>query len=93
MNCKPGDLAVIVKPGTTTRNLGRLVHVLHAINSSDWWIEVVGAPMHGYRSGNEAWAKFGIVEDHRLRPIRDQPGADESLTWAPAPTVRTKETA
>lgn len=92
MNCKPGDLAVIVKPGSSMHNLGRLVHVLHALNSNDWWVEVVGGMAHGYWAGNTVFVKVGIVEDHRLRPIRDQSGDDESLTWKKVPSP-TKEIA
>lgn len=36
------------------------------------------------------------IADKNLRPIRDQPGEDETLTWADvpvAPSIKTRETA
>lgn len=80
MNCKQGDLAVTVNAGTQKQFIGRVVKV---VRSSDWydksWITEpelrcpnTNRPIH--------W------RDAHLRPIRDQPGADESLTWCDVPS-------
>lgn len=90
MNCKPGDLAVIVR-SNIKENIGHLVTVL-----DDFQV------MHGHhcwlvRSARPLMAKVGPVDvgflscaympDKHLRPIRD-PGEgaqDETLSWLPVP--------
>lgn len=100
MNCKPGDLAVVVQSESGI-NLGKVVRVVrrHASETHDldgvrfrramgprWVIEpalrtIEGDPLFTYR-------------DSGLRPIRDQPGADETLTWAGRPAdIKTPEAA
>lgn len=37
MNCKPGDLAVIVRPHASYRNLGKLVTVVSRVGIDDMW--------------------------------------------------------
>lgn len=85
MNCKPGDLAVIVRP-SNPQNIGKIVRVIECKLTS--WID--GST--GYGWSFEGPVMFGItgvkatrINDDILRPIRDQPGQDESLTWAPKP--------
>lgn len=70
MNCKPGDLAVIVRPGTTARNLGKLVSVKHQsqIWGPGWWFIETLSPCHGTNGDRMT---CGAIEDSRLRPIRD----------------------
>jgi hypothetical protein len=88
MNCKPGDLAYIVKGN----NAGRLCNVLRPCayyGHGYWEAEMVGAPgIACYADGTgAALANIASVEDHRLRPIRD-PGddaVDESFRWVPSP--------
>lgn len=113
MNCKPGDLAVIV--GTSTIYQGMLVDVLYsaplqefilpdgrkhmpAKDEKDWLVQFqrpITAPTGkgGIKTG-EVITLYGVVHDDHLRPIRDQPGEDETLSWAslPSPTP-IKETA
>lgn len=89
MNCKPGDFAIFVK--SYANNYGKIVRVtkLHIqrpfIDGTfrDAW-EYEGGPLLGIR-GNPV--KF--VPDEQLRPIRDNPGTDETLTWAPVPHKET----
>jgi hypothetical protein len=84
MNCKPGDLAVIVKPGTTHRNLGKLVVVKNLLWDDMWNVEAL-SPCHKENGRYETW---GFIEDHRLRPLRD-PGddaVDETILWLGSPT-------
>lgn len=77
MNCKPGDLAVIVGAASGSA-LGAIVEVLRmkrpscpACGSVEWWILFRG----------EEWG--GCDKD--LRPIRPGEGDDETLSWAGKP--------
>lgn len=89
MNCKPGDLAVIVNGGYFDRHLiGKIVRVL-AISQKEpnicWSYD-------GPRLSTVWGAVIGLA-DEMLRPIRD-PGddaTDETLTWLPVPS-RGRET-
>ena len=85
MNCKPGDLAIIVS--SKAGNEGRIVRCLEFIG------EVRGL------EGRDRWridqaikseytATF-TANDSQLRPIRDQPGDDETLSWASKPELAT----
>jgi len=91
MNCKPGDVAIVIAPDTTTRNLGKLVHVVGTSPFGDgwWWVECLSRA-HVYREDGGAGfiATCGNIEDHRLRPIRDHgdDARDETLGWLPVPT-------
>jgi hypothetical protein len=92
MNCKPGDLAVIVQsPPEVAHNIGKIVQVTTTTTSWDgvlcWRLKepfpdvVCGVPGTCY----------GIADAH-LRPIRD-PGddaRDQTLSWLPVPTTTKK---
>lgn len=77
MNCKPGDLAVVVRAKQDPAWIGRILTIVE-------WSDLVGGwvtrPMpEGYQA----------VADYCLRPIRD-PGddaVDETLLRQPAPTL------
>ena len=81
-NCKPGDLAVVVK-AKHSRHIGSLVRV-------------IGKSEFPHSSGLFSWLavgkidgveKAGAAPDAWLRPIRD-PGddaKDETLNWLPVP--------
>jgi hypothetical protein len=96
MNCKPGDLAVLVRVNDATKqNLGRIFHVLRAESPSTyiaafgiheemprWLCRAVGGPVTNF-AGREFTEL--AVPDFALRPIRD-PGddaQDETLSWLP----------
>ena len=77
MNCRPGDLAVIAHSfgdPTTEKYLGRVVRCISLLEftGAHWLIdpEVDG---------------FDLCADRCLKPIRDKPGDDETLTWAGKP--------
>lgn len=75
MNCKPGDLAVIVR-SHDRRNIGRLVKVLRLYDrriEASWWIASESV-LHGIFSDWPPGAEVGLFDSH-LRPIRD-PGDD-----------------
>jgi hypothetical protein len=77
MNCKPGDLAVIVNTLPAGKFLlGRIVEVMHRVEDHDegpaWWVRLsrdIRNPIDGM-TGSE-----GTAADCFLRPIRD-PGDD-----------------
>lgn len=79
MNCKTGDLAVIVRqPLTPYPLMGLIVRCkepsIHPLNGTVGWRLYDALP-----TGDEC------IADFLLRPIRDTPGEDETLQWAPVP--------
>jgi hypothetical protein len=80
MNCKKGDLAWIV----SDLDYGKVVEVLDGPNDCLWWIRGRNLTLDDGRLGDECW-----IEDVNIRPIRDNPGQDETLDWAPVPTKET----
>ena len=88
MNCKPGDLAIIVRTGKKTRLLlGRVIKVLKVQQ---------GWPLNGDYSTVDCWTyeppmfmdggtPLTFANDCCLRPIRPQAddATDESAAWLP----------
>jgi hypothetical protein len=100
MNCKPGDLAIVVRSGKCA---GRLFDVLYAAplvrfklpdghfnvagRPGDWVLKAVGRPVKAKCIGGERVTWYACGADVALRPIRN-PGADETdetLAWKPVP--------
>lgn len=99
MNCRPGDLAVVIVPGP---HHGSLVSVLRAAPAvplrlpdgvlnqgcapAYWVVEMLGRPVRAQLT-NGLWraARFGTAADRELRPLRDSDGADETLRIAGLP--------
>jgi hypothetical protein len=90
MNCKPGDLAVIVRQATNEpRSLGAIVEVLRAGPGScyhglvglqpNWWVRS-SSPLRTFAHGERT--EF-VVPDAYMRPLRDSDGADEMLVGKP----------
>ena len=82
MNCKPNELAIVVS-GSPAHNIGKIVRVtcLHPYAPSGcvcWMFE--GNLLNKF--GDTLWG----VADDCLRPLRDNPGQDETLTWRDVPT-------
>ena len=76
MNCKQGDLAVIVRSDTAPEYIGRIVKLGPATDISFYNIpgwRVDGPPISG---------RYWCIADRCVRPIRDQPGDDETLAWS-----------
>jgi hypothetical protein len=104
MNCKPGDLAVIIRESKRKIGvLGKIVEVLYLAPRNDFllpdgckhigagaglpmWVVKFATPVQVELS-NKRFRNtcYAAVADAVLRPIRDQPGEDESLQWAPVP--------
>lgn len=88
MNCRPGDLALTLRDGTWIP-AGCIVKCIefhpfavHALTGAVydrvWLIEWNGAQKH------EDGIPYG-APDSWLRPLRDNPGEDETLSWAGLP--------
>jgi len=100
MNCKPGDLAIVVSGVTTPEMIGYLVTIvrrlapnesnnhggLYLLTSDVCWL-VEGLPLIPERTmdGRLHMVRQRGIADHHLRPIRPSEGADETLTWAGLP--------
>ena len=84
MNCKQGDLAVIVK--SAAGNEGVILTCIRPYNGP--WKQYEYLP--GWEVDRKIRAASGevseFVPDRLLRPLRDNPGTDESLLWAPVPS-------
>lgn len=86
MNCKPGDLAVIVGglgPANSPNRgkfvtIGKFLGRVNGWEGADRW--EVDADVVGTRG-----TLHRHVRDCYLRPIRDSDGTDETLTWAGKP--------
>lgn len=98
MNCKQGDLAVVVQ-SMHSENLGLIVKCigLHLSETHDLdgvpintkfkgprW--VIDKPLYSIRCGMPT--KCYTAADVVLRPIRDNDGTDETLTWAGKPKAK-----
>lgn len=97
MNCRRGDMAVIVR-SDFPENVGGFVRVLKASTPMAWSVEALCHLSGADDFGGVCRVAPGFVancDDANLRPIRDNPGADETLTWAglPKPLTAPKETA
>lgn len=86
MNCKPGDLAVIVSISNPADrpHLGKIVTCIrHRMDEyGGGWVTspeltILKGPCRGFSL---------IWHDDDLRPIRDQDGEDETLAWAGKPS-------
>ena len=91
MNCKPGDIAIIVT--SHPKFNGRIVEVLFAppsvrfnlpdgypavgrLTEPAWVIKAVGFPWTAeLENGGKRSAWYGVGPDRALRPLRDDPDA------------------
>lgn len=89
MNCKQGDLAVVIR--SCLGNEGAIVQCLEFVGDVNYpqdgvlpsWRVDRWLPGQIPRG---VWRDLtGLVPDACLRPIRDQPGTDETLSWKTVP--------
>ena len=101
MNCKPGDLAVVVTDDCGfEENIGLMVIVIKDAgpwpfdSRFHWLCEAIGRPMKNMLTDENnmpaegfCYEKHGEWPDCCLRPIRPQSddATDESLLWLPLP--------
>lgn len=82
MNCKPNDMAVVVGSCDLTGNhlIGRVFTLTtsYVLDGYSYW-HYDGVKVQ------TPWGQLNALWDGALRPIRDEPGQDESLTWAGLP--------
>lgn len=95
LNCKIGDLAIIVVDEEGS-DLGKIVRVVELGDDwsyfgdtrHHWACDTLGqklatsTPLDEFSDGVE----LIDIPDAYLRPLRDEEGEDETLTWAPSPT-------
>lgn len=77
MNCRPGDLAVIVRCQMHPPLIGTFVRVVRRVPDDYWYMD---SPLPKPDGG--AWI---FIHDSCLRPIRDNDGEDEMLRIAGKP--------
>lgn len=107
MNCKPGDLAIVVRDIFFPQNIGRFVWVRALANKDDFYpspfdepgIHWEVEPVTVITGFDDAFVVITDEEniscpDSSLRPIRDpgEDARDETLEWLPSPSKQ-KETA
>ena len=82
-NCKPGDVVVCIASPAFPEFIGRIFTVTKRCDTyPDSWDTDPPQFVAPYR-------KPCSFMDNTLRPIRNQPGNDETLDWAPVPTKET----
>ena len=80
MNCKPGDLAVVVRARMDPSKIGKIVEVICWHSRAKGWVVEPPLCVGGW--------EFPAVHDDCLQPIRN-PGddaIDETLAWLPVPS-------
>lgn len=92
MNCKPGDLAVITQDQYFNDvDVGKLVEIVGPDEFDGegrfcWACKsLCGDLAWLVDEGCDEGCNEYCIPDAWLRPIRDQPGADETLTWKEVP--------
>ena len=85
LNCKPGDLAVVVR--STAGNEGKFCTVLRLATASERYQAqfLSGEPMWVTDvQFMSTWGDFcALMFDAYLSPIHDNDGEDETLQWVP----------
>jgi len=89
MNCKQGDLAIVVR--SKAGNEGKICTCLKLHPPGYDGMNLFCGPIWETDIKlNTVWNDDGstapvgrCIPDENLRPIRDNPGQDETLTWAP----------
>lgn len=92
MNCKPGDLAVIVK--SYAGNEGKIVRCLEP-RPNHKFLDLRDGTFFiafGWLLDTEIKGRYGrtatVAADFQLRPLRNSDGADETLTWKAIPSPK-----
>jgi hypothetical protein len=100
MNCKPGDLAIVIRSNAGNEGLivaverwadARTVTLAGGLNRDPGWLCVARA-FNVFDYGQKrvvGTVDRGVFPDKNLRPIRDNDGEDETLSWAGLPVKQT----
>ncbi|KVO11742.1 hypothetical protein [Burkholderia ubonensis] len=86
MNCKQGDLAIIVHQSDAAPNLGRIVEVMewrgeYGLGKWPCWLVKAPRPMNVFDPLTRlpSQSVLGVIPDAWLRPVSGIPTADEIL--------------
>jgi len=94
MNCKQGDLAIVVR--SSAGNEGKIVTCLRLATIEEieqtnlrkdmypYWAIDQALPTRTYITNRPA-GNFSFVPDCVLKPLRDNEGEDETFQWAGKP--------
>lgn len=99
LNCRPGDLAVVI--AGRVENIGAMVRVVRLYDTGEtvsgvlwlgeghigWVVEALGRDLVAYMDDDTVPFKFrtAVIADKSLRPIRGAEGEDEILRLAGKP--------
>lgn len=90
MNCKQGDLAIIVK--SYAGNEGKVVRCVEYLGEVLWACSVTGLDkaeptwrVDSLLPGPDGEQAVAKIADCQLRPLRPNRGDDETLSWAGKP--------
>lgn len=96
LRCRPGDLAIVVRacdhpqfPGVVLLKPGTVVRVVRISKSGLWELESV-IPFRVIFGLTLLTGHIAAIADDLLRPLRDKPGEDETLTTLRAPRPQVK---
>lgn len=93
MNCKPGDLVIVVKGKHGVGTVLKCISLIGFFKPNETFIHPRTQKMVFSYSGGYVWDiesdKFSCASDSVLIPIRDNDGEDETLTWAGKPVKET----
>lgn len=89
MNCKQGDIAIIVR--SAAGNEGKVVTCLELIidppecTPGAYWVTDASL-LFVYTDDNSPAPPKCLSRDDCMKPLRDDPVKDETLSWEPVPT-------
>lgn len=98
MNCRLGDLAIVVNDFENPENNGALLKIVAHTRPGQWDIPADWncIPLSTFRFDDKVVAPGrGVLgyRDRELRPLRDNDGQDQTFDWAGHPTERHVATA
>lgn len=86
--CKVGNLAFVVK-SRSGKTIGLICTVICSASFDEdgynWMVDFGKAVPGTNGVGETVYKDRMVAPDEWLRPIRDNPSEDETLTWAPVP--------
>ena len=85
MNCKPRDLAIVIK--SKQNNLGKIVRCIEYLPEFKWEDMPDGAWIVDGNITNIDPRGVNHMPDSFLKPLRDNYGEDESLTLIDKPNI------
>lgn len=87
MNCKPGDLAIVIRAPGAPENIGRVVKVIDALGEVRGyfcWNVASDSPVAVFNNGVKSMKAQGGIPDAWLRPVSGLPITDDVEDEVPA---------